>query len=73
MFRGRLGIDSGKPYYCKDRVAVAAYRRGLSGQRPTDKQWYRWADSTKPAAPPLLTFGFHRLANECCVTSLLVA
>jgi hypothetical protein len=54
-----------QPYYYKDRVAVAAYRAGLTKQKPTDEQWKRWADSIEPTAPPLLTFDFHRLANEC--------
>src|SRR5262249_17236953 len=48
-----------------DRVAVAAYRTGLIKRKPSDEQWKRWADSIKPTEPPLLTFDFHRLANEC--------
>jgi hypothetical protein len=55
---------SGKPYYYKDRVAVAAYRTGLTERKPTDAQWERWADRIEPTAPPLLTFDFHRLADK---------
>jgi hypothetical protein len=62
---GHWRNTSGKPYYYKDRVAVAAYRTGLTKQKPIDEQWKRWADSIEPTAPPLLTFDFHRLANEC--------
>jgi hypothetical protein len=61
---GHWRNTSGKPYYYKDRVAVASYRIGLTDQRPTDAQWKRWADSIEPTAPPLLTFDFHRLADR---------
>jgi hypothetical protein len=36
----------------------------MTEQKPTDAQWERWTDSIMPTAPPLLTFNFHRLADE---------
>lgn len=56
---------SGKPYYDRDRVAVAAYRIGLRLEKPLDAQWTKWEKSDKPSSLPLLTIDFHRLADEC--------
>lgn len=56
---------SGKPYYDRDRVAVAAYRIGLQKERPTDAQWHKWADSVLPTSLPVMTADFHRLADAC--------
>jgi hypothetical protein len=54
---------SGKPYYDRDRAAVAAYRIGLQKELPTDAQWRKWARSTRPTSLPVLTADFHRIAD----------
>jgi len=54
---------AGKPYYHRDRVAVAAYRIGLKSEMPLSAQWTTWAQKAKPTALPLATFNFHRLAD----------
>lgn len=56
---------SGKPYYDRDRVAVAAYRIGLQKKRPTSAQWQRWAGDRLPTSLPVMTADFHRLAEAC--------
>lgn len=56
---------SGKPYYDRDRVAVAAYRIGLRKERPTDAQWQKWARGASPTSLPVMTADFHRLAESC--------
>jgi hypothetical protein len=56
---------SGKPYYDRDRVAVAAYRIGLQKERPTEAQWRQWADSARPTSLPVMTADFHDLAEAC--------
>ena len=55
---------SGKPYFDRDRVAVAAYKIGLKTDKPLAAQWSKWDQSDKPSSLPLLTFDFHRLAEE---------
>jgi hypothetical protein len=61
---GHWRNTTGKPYYNRDRVAVASYRIGLTDQKPTDAQWKRWSNSIEPTAPPLLTFDFRAPADE---------
>ena len=56
---------SGKPYYDRDRVAVAAYRIGLRKERPTDAEWQKWARGASPTSLPVMTADFHRLAEAC--------
>lgn len=56
---------SGKPYYDRDRVAVAAYRIGLRKERPTEAQWHKWASGASPTSLPVMTADFHRLAEAC--------
>jgi hypothetical protein len=55
----------GKPYYHPDRVAVAAYRIGLTNQKPAAAIWDVWVPGPKPTTLPLMTFGFHRMAEAC--------
>jgi hypothetical protein len=55
----------GKPYYHPDRVAVAAYRIGLTDQQPAAAIWDVWVPGAKPTALPLMTFDFHRMAKAC--------
>jgi hypothetical protein len=56
---------SGKPYYHPDRVAVAAYRIGLTDQKPEPTIWNAWIAGEKPTAMPLMTFDFYRIAEAC--------
>ena len=53
----------GKPFYNRERVAVAAYRMGLSDEAPPESHWAWWKNSLQPTCLPQLTFDFHRLAN----------
>lgn len=54
---------SGKPYYDRNRVAVAAYRIGLQKERPTDAQWRKSAGGAQPTSLPVMTADFHQLAE----------
>lgn len=56
---------SGKPYYDRDRVAVAAYRIGLREERPTDAQLQKWSGRASPTSLPVMSADFHRLAEAC--------
>lgn len=56
---------SGKPYYNRDRVAVAGYRIGLRKERPTDAQWQKWSGGASPTSVPVMTADFHWLAEAC--------
>jgi len=56
---------SGKPYYLRERVSVAAFRTGITEQRPNADVWERWINCDKPTSIPVLTFDLHRIANEC--------
>ena len=56
---------SGKPYYERERVAVAAFRIGLSDDEPSPNVWTKWARSELPTSLPTLTMSFHRLADSC--------
>jgi hypothetical protein len=55
----------GKPYYHPDRVAVAAYRIGLTYKKPAPAIWNAWFAGEKPTAMPLMTFDFYRIAEAC--------
>ena len=55
---------TGTPLYYRDRVAVAAFRCGISGTKPGEDLWKKWKDSHRPTSLPVLTFDFHRLADE---------
>lgn len=55
----------GKPYFLRERVAVAAYRIGLAEQKPEASIWEKWVNHESPTFPPELTFDFHRLAGAC--------
>lgn len=57
--------SSGKPYYLRDRVAVAAFRTGITEQKPTADVWNKWKSSAKPTSTPVSTFDFHRIADDC--------
>jgi hypothetical protein len=56
---------SGKPLYHPDRVAVAAYRIGLTDKKPEPAIWSAWIGGEKPTAMPLMTSDFHRIAEAC--------
>jgi hypothetical protein len=56
---------SGKPYYRRERVEIAAYRIGLSDKEPLPDHWDRWISSERPTSLPEFTLDFHRLADEC--------
>ncbi len=59
----------GKPYYLKDRVSIAAFRLGLTRERPLETDWKKWAQSEKPTSPPELTVDFHRIADTCITSA----
>jgi len=56
---------TGKPYYDRGRVAVAAYRVGLRTRKPPAALWKEWSTSERPSCLAELTFNFHRLAALC--------
>jgi hypothetical protein len=56
---------TGKPFYDKGRIEIAAYRIGLSNTKPDAALWSKWENSIKPTSTPVLSFKFHYLANEC--------
>ena len=60
---GHWRNTSGKPYFDRDRVAVAAYKIGLKNEKPLHAQWSKWNLSNKPSALPLLTVDFYHLAE----------
>jgi hypothetical protein len=55
--------QTGSPLYNKERVAVAAYREGLSTIRPPGDVIHRWLRSDRPTSTPLLTMNFNQIVN----------
>jgi hypothetical protein len=56
---------TGVPYYDASRVAVAAYRVGLSTTKPPGDKLIFWQFSLQPTSFPIATIDFHRLAEVC--------
>jgi len=57
--------NKGSPLFDSRRVAVAAYRVGLSSNRPNDLDLHHFETSMRPTSIPIFTLNFHFLADLC--------